>query len=210
MWKSAETEPFKYNFDHTAILPLGSKSQGSKYQLLQVLTTILLHISQKFNCRITWSTSLYKEMKKNTTIKTLMPRIFFWLPCIHGTSVADGIHQTSTQPPWHFGICPTTAERVLSQHWRNGYPLSVARWSQPGSHIICCELLPYQVLLTAQRDGNHCPLDWLWCYSWKDTDSCSPNAVPCDFHLFGLLKKHLAGKWFGMGADTKQAATFRL
>jgi len=126
MWKSAETEPFKYNFDHTAILPLSSKSQGSKYQHLQVLTTILLHISQKFNCRRTWSTSLYKEIEKNTTIKTLMPRIFFWLPCIHGTSVADGTHQTSTQPLLTFRHCPTTAERVLSQHWRNGYPVSVA------------------------------------------------------------------------------------
>jgi len=108
---------------------------------------------------------------------------------------------------WHFSICPTTAERVLSQHWRNGYPASVARRSQPGSHIICCELLPYQVLLTAQRDGNHCQLDWLRCCSWEDTYSCSPNVVPCDFTLFGLLKKYLAGTWFGMDADTKQAAT---
>jgi len=101
-------------------------------------------------------------------------------------------------PPQQKGFCPSIEEMGIQ---------CVARWSQPGSHMICCELLPYQVLLRVQRDGNHCQLDWLWCCSWEVADSCSPNVVPCDFHLFGLLKKHLAGKWFGIGADTKQAAT---
>jgi hypothetical protein len=33
---------------------------------------------------------------------------------------------------------------------------------------------------------------------------------PTDFHLFGLLKKHLAGKQFATDANVKQAVTSRL
>jgi hypothetical protein len=34
--------------------------------------------------------------------------------------------------------------------------------------------------------------------------------VPSDFHLFGPLKKHLAGKRFAKDADMKQAVTYWL
>jgi hypothetical protein len=38
-----------------------------------------------------------------------------------------------------------------------------------------------------------------------DHPAYSPDVMPSDFHPFGLLKEHLAGKIFSADADVKQA-----
>lgn len=48
--------------------------------------------------------------------------------------------------------------------------------------------------------------DWLWHYNLEVIvhPSYSHSLMPSDFHLFGLLKKHLAGKQFATYACMKQ------
>jgi hypothetical protein len=51
--------------------------------------------------------------------------------------------------------------------------------------------------------------DWLRRYGWEvmaHTCYC-PCLVPSDFHLFGSLKKYVAGKRFTTNADMKHAVT---
>ena len=49
--------------------------------------------------------------------------------------------------------------------------------------------------------------DWLQRYGWEvlDRPSCSPDFATSDYHLFGLLTKHLIGKQCATDADVKQA-----
>jgi histone-lysine N-methyltransferase SETMAR len=64
------------------------------------------------------------------------------------------------------------------------------------------------------------PYDWLRRYGWEVVDhpAYTPGLIPSDFHPFGLLEKHLAGKRFAADADVRQAVvsclqtldTFRL
>ena len=54
-----------------------------------------------------------------------------------------------------------------------------------------------------------CTCDWLWHYNLEFMvhPSYSHSLMPSDFHLFGLFKKHLAGKQIATDADVKQAVT---
>ena len=51
-----------------------------------------------------------------------------------------------------------------------------------------------------------CTCDWLWRYNLEVIvhPSYSPSLISSNFHLFGLLKKHLAGKQFATYASVKQ------
>ena len=68
----------------------------------------------------------------------------------------------------------------------------------PRHHYFACNTMSYTV---------RCTCDWLWHYSLEVMvhPSYTPSLMPSDFHLYGLLKKCLAGKQFATYTSVKQA-----
>ena len=96
--------------------------------------------------------------------------------------------------------------RLVSQHKRNRWPVSIAkRWQLASCHhllpIACQSGAPWG---SKETEANQ-TCDWLWCCGWEIMDHLhnSSDLVPNNFHLFGCLKKHLVSKRFATDANVK-------
>ena len=95
-------------------------------------------------------------------------------------------------PPWHQGLYPNIKEigvKCLARSW----------WLLPVG--ICHKVSVSQELL---KDVN--------LFGWELIDHPAYSSYPTasELHLFGHLKKHLAGRWFAADTDVEQAVTSRL
>jgi hypothetical protein len=73
---------------------------------------------------------------------------------------------------------------------------------------VCCKPLAIQVLCKRYKELENTGPTGLFpalCWEVKDYIAYSANLVASDFHIFGSLEKHLAGKRFSVHADMKHS-----
>lgn len=85
-------------------------------------------------------------------------------------------------------------------------------------YLLCVTVVHFELLQQANHHKRLCPgiivlhdnanqtCDSLWHYSWEvmNHPHYGPDLTPSDFHLCGLLKKHLAGKKMAKDPSIKQ------
>jgi len=124
---------------------------------------------------------------------TLMLRTLFWLWCMHSTWVVDCAHQTPCSCHGHLNICPTMAQRFVSQHTRNWWrwkslDVKLVLWggrsltSQPQHH-------------KQSRSRCHCGAQQL-PYFWTPQEEPGWQVVCCRCHHEASCHLLPAGAWW--------------
>jgi len=129
--------------------------------------------------------------------KLILSSVYMW-------QMGDLMVHIRSPHHWHLISCHAMASRLVSQHKRNRWPVSIAmRWQLASCHhllpIACQSGAPWG---SKDTEANQ-TCDWLWCCGWEIMEHLhnSSDLVPSDLHLFGCLKKHLVGKRFATDAS---------
>jgi hypothetical protein len=116
---------------------------------------------------------------KNKVTNTPMPETSLCLNCIHGTWVADGAHQTSTQSPLTFKHLFHLGTKVCIPVWKKSLPsvCSLEAEQLPSRGVLF--KAPQELEISGPHAANR-TCDWLWCCDWEPIRhiTCSPHLAP--------------------------------
>ena len=126
--------------------------------------------------------------------------VHIWLLCSHH---------------WQENIFPNLALRIVSQHSKNRYKMTVARRWYLDLRRLLLRMVASHVLFKEsdmKTTGSHAinRASDLWRIYGRDVVDhplYSPDFVTSEFHLLEPLKKHLAGKKFATDDDVEQTGT---
>jgi len=146
-----------------------------------------------------------------------MSRTSLQLQCIHRTWASDGTgtRQIITEHLFHLETKAATRHRkkpvscACSQGMTPCFPSASVAHRLPAMYFLRCSKI-WKSLYPLQPTGSVTGYD---AYGWDVVDHPSYSrdlAIPNNFHLFGPLSKHVAGKIFSRDADMKQTVTPRL